>query len=107
MDHIDQHTAEQQDHQGHSCGCHGRGSRKQASGSEAHAHGQEHVATRALDILDERFARGEIERAEYAEKKELISQRAGPPKMEVPERDPSPAAATTKPGSAKRDARRR
>jgi hypothetical protein len=29
----------------------------------------------ALDILDERFARGQIEKAEYEEKKQLISQR--------------------------------
>jgi len=32
----------------------------------------------ALDILDERFARGEIEKEEYIEKKTLISQRPKP-----------------------------
>src|ERR1700676_2615633 len=96
MDHTNQHAAKQQGQQGHTCACHEYGSGKQASGAETHAHSPEHMAIHALDILDERFARGEIEKAEYAEKKQLISQRSGP------ERDPSPAAARTKPGSAER-----
>jgi len=41
------------------CGC-------QSGGKHDHA---------VLDILDERFARGEIDEAEYEEKKQLISQR--------------------------------
>jgi hypothetical protein len=36
----------------------------------------------ALDTLDERFARGEIDKAEYLEKKQLISQRASVPKAD-------------------------
>jgi hypothetical protein len=61
----------------------------------------------AFDILDERFARGEIEKAEYEEKKQLISQRARPPKTDIPGRDTSPAGARIKPGSAKQRAQRR
>jgi hypothetical protein len=98
MVHTNQHAANQQDH---TCACHKHGSGKQASGAETYAHSTEHMAIHALDILDERFARGEIENAEYAEKKQLISQRSSP------ERDPSPAAARTKPGSAAQHARRR
>jgi hypothetical protein len=50
-------------HEGHSCGC-GRHDATHAPGSAA------------LDILDERFARGEIERPEYEEKRNLISDRS-------------------------------
>jgi hypothetical protein len=54
--------------QGHSCGCGGPGRGKPGS------------RPAALDVLDERFARGEIEKAEYEEKKLLISQRPDAPK---------------------------
>ncbi len=33
------------------------------------------ITRTALDILDERFARGEIDRAEYEEKRKLIGSR--------------------------------
>jgi hypothetical protein len=98
MDHTDQDAAKQQ---GRTCACHKHGSGKQASGVETHAHFTEHIAIHALDILDERFARREIEKAEYAEKKRLISQRSGH------EQDPPPAAARTKPGSAEQHVQRR
>jgi hypothetical protein len=52
-------------HEGHSCGC----------GGHTHAGGEQGSSPTALDILDERFARGEIDKAEYQEKKQLISQR--------------------------------
>jgi putative membrane protein len=38
----------------------------------ANDHGRTRIA---LDILDERFARGEIDRAEYEEKRKLIGSR--------------------------------
>ncbi len=92
MDHMDQHAAKQLGHHGHSCGCQGRGGGEQAAGAQAPAHGQGQVAARALDILDERFARGEIEKAEYQEKKQLISQRAAPAKVDDAGPPPPPAA---------------
>jgi hypothetical protein len=60
MQHNKQHAI---GHGRHSCGCGGQGAAK---------HG---LSPAALDILDERFARGEIDKAEYEEKKELVSQR--------------------------------
>lgn len=56
------------EHQAH-CGCGGQ-------------HRSHDDARSALDILDERFARGEIDKAEYIEKKDLISQRAAVPKAD-------------------------
>jgi putative oligomerization/nucleic acid binding protein len=93
--------------QGHACGCRGSNGGKQDSASEARPHGEGRVAGTALDILDERFARGEIEKAEYEEKKQLISQCVAPPKVDVPDGDQSLAAARTEPRSAKQDAQRR
>jgi hypothetical protein len=79
-------------HEGHSCGC-GRHDGTHISGSAA------------LDILDERFARGEIERPEYEEKKNLISDRS---KLEtskpglsaaVPSPKPSPKSPSASPST--------
>jgi hypothetical protein len=63
MQHKKEHAMSRE---GHSCGCGGHGAGKDAPSSAA------------LDILDQRFARGEIDKAEYEEKKQLISQRAAP-----------------------------
>ncbi len=75
-------------HEGHSCGCGG------------HAAGMHGSSPTALDILDERFARGEIDKAEYQEKKQLISQRTAKP--DAPEAHPSAATASLKTAAAKR-----
>jgi hypothetical protein len=56
-------------------------------------------AAAALDILDKRFARGEIDKDEYLEKKQLISERASPPKVDQPKSAPvaeKPVATRTK-----------
>jgi hypothetical protein len=100
MDHDN--TAKQQ---GHTCGCRGPHGGMQHSASGTKPSGGSRVAGAALDILDERFARGEIEKAEYEEKKQLISQRATPLKGDVPDREQSSAAARAKP--AKQHAQRR
>jgi Short C-terminal domain len=84
MDHMNENSTKRK---GHGCACRGPGGQKQDSASETKPHGEGRVAGTALDILDERFARGEIEKAEYEEKKQLISQRAAPPKVDVPDRD--------------------
>jgi hypothetical protein len=68
-------------HEGHSCGCGG------------HASGKEGSSPTALDILDERFARGEIDKAEYQEKKQLIAQRTAT-KPDAPQPHPSTTAAS-------------
>jgi hypothetical protein len=89
--------------QGHVCGCPGATGGKQHSASGTKPQGEGRAAGSALDILDERFARSEIEKAEYVEKKQLISQRAAPVKGGVPDLDQSPAAVETKSGSTGQD----
>ncbi|MHC2791005.1 hypothetical protein ACVINZ_000017, partial [Mesorhizobium jarvisii] len=56
--------------------------------SQAKSHDDPRPAAAALDILDERFARGEIDKDEYLEKKQLISERASPPGVGQPESAP-------------------
>jgi len=71
MDHMNENAAELR----HACGCRGPHSGEQDADSEIQNRREGPVASAALDILDERFARGEIDKAEYEEKKQLISQR--------------------------------
>ena len=78
---TDDHHAAGEQH--HACGCHGSNRAGAHAASETAASGAGSIGAAALDILDERFARGEIETDEYAEKKRLISQRPVPPKADV------------------------
>ena len=73
---------------------------------QPHSHDGDRSAAPALDILDERFARGDIDKAEYLEKKQLIWQRVPVPKVNEPEQRPIVAESipTT---SVKRTPRRR
>ena len=86
MRHEKRHTMA---HEGHSCGCRGHAGDKTGSNPVA------------LDILDERFARGEIDKAEYQEMKQLISQRTAA-KPDVTQPHPSAPIASPKTQPAKR-----
>jgi hypothetical protein len=96
MDH--ESTAKRQEH---TCGCRGPNGGKQHAASETKPSGESGVRGSALDILDERFARSEIERTEYEEKKRLISQRPAPVKADIPDGDHLLPAAHTKAESTK------
>jgi hypothetical protein len=65
------------------CGCHGP--RGVKGDSATRPRDEVRSGGSALDILDERFARGEMDKAEYSEKKQLISQRASDPKADPSE----------------------
>lgn len=70
------------------CGCGGSHGAQPGAGSQAKSQDDPLPTTAALDILDERFARGEIDKDEYLEKKQLISVHASPPKVGQPELAP-------------------
>ncbi|TGQ35643.1 MULTISPECIES: SHOCT domain-containing protein [unclassified Mesorhizobium] len=94
MDHADESAA---DHHTH-CGC-GAHRAQHGAGAQPRSHDDAHRAPAALDILDERFARGEIDKAEYLEKKQLISERSSPPKAD--QREPAPVEAKPDPARTK------
>lgn len=90
--------------QGCACGCRGPDGAKRAS--ETQPHREDRVAGAALDILDERFARGEIDKAEYQEKKQLISQRAAVPKADQSEQGADAPRSPPRPAKSARKGRR-
>jgi hypothetical protein len=101
MDHADESAAKHHAH----CGCGGSHGAQQGAGSQPRSHDDARPAVAALDILDERFARGEIDKDEYLEKKQLISERASPPKVDQPES--APVAAKPAPTRTKQPAQQR
>ena len=88
------------------CGCGGPRGARQGAALQPKSRGETSFPAAALDILDERFARGDIDKAEYLEKKQLIWQRVPVPKVNEPEQRPIVAESipTT---SVKRTPRRR
>jgi hypothetical protein len=84
MDHADESPIKHRAH----CGCGGPRGARQGAVSQPKSRGDTSPPAAALDILDERFARGDIEKAEYLEKKQLISQRVPVPKVNESEQRP-------------------
>jgi hypothetical protein len=93
--------------QGHACGCHHPMDQGQHMSSPGSEHSGDRSPGSALDILDVRFARGEIEKAEYEEKKQLISQRPVSGTTSTPEAGQLKAAASATPNAVKSSRRRR
>lgn len=76
----------------------GRGGRHGGQSAMQHqARDDARPAGTALDILDERFARGEIDKVEYLEKQQLISQRTSVSKIDQSEKDPEAPRVTPRP----------
>lgn len=75
---MDDATKSATEHQMHR-GCGGPPNARRDTAMQQQARDDSRPAGSALDILDVRFARGEMDRVEYLEKKQLISQRASVP----------------------------
>ena len=101
MDDAAEPTKKRQMH----CGCGGPHRPRQDAPMQPHSHDGDRSAAPALDILDERFARGDIDKAEYLEKKQLISQCVPVPKADRP--DQTPVAPKSTATAVKRSAQRR
>lgn len=101
MDPVDESAPKHHAH----CGCGSSHGAQQGAGSQPRSHDDARPTVAALDILDERFARGEIDKDEYLEKKQLISERASPPKVDQPEK--APVATKPTPMRTKQPAQRR
>jgi hypothetical protein len=81
--------------------------KRRATGHEGHAcacgrPGHEPQSSRALGVLGERFARGEIDKAEYEEKRQIISGRSGLPAVSSATREEAPAPPAAKRRSGNR-----